>query len=146
MSNTGQVWDRMRDVELVQTPDKAGYLRVKLAYGTSRWTVSVHRLVAGAFYEVDISDYEVNHLDGDKSNNNIRNLELCNRSQNMRHAYAMGLVRISKETRVRCLETGEEFKSIRAAARYFEISCHKTLSRVLDTEMSVRGFHFETIL
>jgi hypothetical protein len=67
------------------TNDK-GYQKVSL-FGKS---VSVHRLVAMAFIP-NPNDYpEVNHIDGDKSNNDVSNLEWCNRSQNMKHAYAIG--------------------------------------------------------
>lgn len=68
------------------TTDK-GYLRVTIG-GKS---VPVHRLVAAAFIPNPLGHKEVNHLDGDKTNNAIRNLEWCSRSDNMKHAYANGL-------------------------------------------------------
>lgn len=39
---------------------------------------------------------EVNHIDGDKSNNDYTNLEWCDRSMNMKHASKLGLLHINK--------------------------------------------------
>lgn len=64
-----------------------GYMRVTLG-GRS---TAVHRLVAAAFIPNPEGLPEVNHLDGDKTNNSAINLAWCTRSQNMLHAYATGL-------------------------------------------------------
>jgi hypothetical protein len=64
-----------------------GYMKVSVG---SR-TVSVHRLVAVAFIPNPEHLREVNHIDGNKANNNVENLEWVTRSQNMKHAYANGL-------------------------------------------------------
>jgi hypothetical protein len=146
VSNYGQVYDRRSDRLVKQQFDRAGYKRVHLTLPTGRLTVSVHRLVAGSFYAIDPSEFEVNHIDGNKANNHIANLELCTRSENMRYAYAMGAVRLPNETRVRCVETGEEFRTIREAARAIGVSDHKSILRVLDKpQYKARGFHFERV-
>ena len=51
----------------------------------------VHRLVANAFIKNTKNYKEVNHIDGNKKNNKVENLEWCNRSQNMQHAVRLGL-------------------------------------------------------
>ncbi|MFA6069813.1 MAG: NUMOD4 domain-containing protein, partial [Janthinobacterium sp.] len=51
----------------------------------------VHRLVAIHFLVNENSFPEVNHIDGNKKNNNVENLEWCNRSFNLKHAYKTGL-------------------------------------------------------
>lgn len=74
---------------VIRTPyvtDK-GYLRVTI----NKKSVSVHRLVAQHFIPNPRGHAEVNHLDGNKRNNAVGNLEWCSRSENMRHAYAIGL-------------------------------------------------------
>lgn len=54
--------------------------------------VSVHRLVAMAFIENPGMVREVNHIDGDKKNNRVDNLEWVDRYENIRHAVRTGLI------------------------------------------------------
>lgn len=55
-------------------------------------TYRVHRLVMMAFKPVKGMDkLEVNHIDGDKKNNTLSNLEWCSSSENQKHAFQMGL-------------------------------------------------------
>lgn len=76
----------------------------------------VHRLVAETFIYNDDPDIyiHVNHIDGDKSNNDASNLEWCTRDYNMRHAYDTGLHDTEK---VMVVETGEIFNTAADCAR-----------------------------
>lgn len=72
---------------------KAGYNRVVLSLidGSQR-SFMVHRLVLMAFNPIDnYENFQVNHIDGNKLNNNISNLEWCTASENQKHAVKMGL-------------------------------------------------------
>jgi hypothetical protein len=53
--------------------------------------ISTHRLVATHFIPNPNCYPEVNHIDGDKKNSDYRNLEWCNKSMNMKHAYRLNL-------------------------------------------------------
>lgn len=53
--------------------------------------VYVHSLVAAAFLGPRPEGYEVNHKDGDKTNNCVANLEYVTQSENIAHAYRIGL-------------------------------------------------------
>lgn len=55
--------------------------------------ISVHKLVVEAFIGKIPEGMEVNHIDGIKTNNDISNLEICTRSENMIHAHSNGLCR-----------------------------------------------------
>ena len=61
-----------------------GYLRVNL----KKKDYYIHRLVANAFL-FDVKP-EVNHIDLNKTNNNVSNLEWCTRGENIAHGYKMG--------------------------------------------------------
>lgn len=75
----------------------AGYYRVALALGPGRQiTRRVARLVAAVFLGPCQIGFEVNHKDGNKQNDCVENLEYVTRGENVRHAFATGLLVRSK--------------------------------------------------
>lgn len=72
-----------------------GYLKVILSKNNKQKTFRVHILVAKAFIPNHKNKLEVNHIDGNKSNNRIDNLEWNTRSENELHAYRNGLAKPS---------------------------------------------------
>ena len=67
------------------TPNACGYLVVGLTCCNVHKKHLVHRLVAKAFIPNPSEYCEVNHIDENKTNNSVTNLEWCNRLQNMQH-------------------------------------------------------------
>lgn len=72
--------------------DKAGYLNCRLRRQNKHVRKRVHRLVAAAFLG-PANGREVNHLDANKANPALSNLEYTDRQGNVMHASAMGLLR-----------------------------------------------------
>lgn len=70
-----------------QGKGNSGYLHVCLCVKSKAKTREVHRLVAEAFLERPHGKTEVNHIDGNKTNNAASNLEWVTRSENVLHAY-----------------------------------------------------------
>lgn len=68
-----------------------GYKIVKLYKNSKQYTFSVHRLVAEHFLEKPSYAECVNHIDGDKTNNVLDNLEWCTYSKNNKEAIRLGL-------------------------------------------------------
>jgi hypothetical protein len=74
--------------ELSQKTKSNGYKEVSLYISPMKSKMTyVHRAVYFAFNPDKDIALQVNHIDGDKSNNNISNLELCTPSKNVRHSY-----------------------------------------------------------
>lgn len=71
--------------------DKQGYLLLDLYKNNKSKTVRVHRLVAQAFIPNPQNKETVNHIDGNKENNTVENLEWATQKEQNEHIYRTGL-------------------------------------------------------
>ena len=72
-------------------PDQKGYLRLRVTVEQRKMTFKMHREVAKAFIPNPNVLPQVNHKDGDKTNNSVDNLEWCTNRENALHAIKNGL-------------------------------------------------------
>jgi hypothetical protein len=144
---------------LKQYKDNKGYKTITLRKNGKRSNgLSVHRLVALHFINNPQNKPEVNHIDGDKTNNHVDNLEWVTKSENHLHAHKTGLHNcyegvkdnLKKGTeftkkRVRCIETNEIFESAAAADRYlgFKSQNVSVVARGGNNQKTAGGYHWE---
>lgn len=118
---------------------RTGYLQVSICEGGKKLTRGVHRLVAEAFISRDDPSLVVNHIDEDKTNNSVENLEWVTCAENINHGTArkraretVGIESLREsasraraeymrmhERPVTNVTTGQTFPSIREAAQAF---------------------------
>lgn len=90
VSNLGRVRN-CDGLVMSQKPSKDGYVRI-LLYKDGKYKAEyAHKLVANAFIPNPDNKPEINHIDANKSNNYVDNLEWVTRSENHHHAVAKGL-------------------------------------------------------
>lgn len=96
ISNKGEIKNAKTNNILKQYLSNRGYLRVTLFKKSKPKKFTVHRLVAENFIknnyiQKEISELQINHKDGNRSNNNVENLEWCTAQENTYHALKNGL-------------------------------------------------------
>lgn len=94
ISSFGRVKNKYEKI-LKTNIDKDGYERITLNYKGFYQTIKIHILVAYAFIKKPKDFYKikytVNHIDGVKTNNTINNLEWLTYSDNLKHAFKIGI-------------------------------------------------------
>lgn len=104
-----------------------GYLRVELIKNHKPHFLRVHRLVAQAFIPNPMNKPQINHKDGNKTNNCVDNLEWVTNQENCEHAQKNGLTNYNEKP-VALIDKGKiikRFDSISAAARQMNIRFNK---------------------
>lgn len=143
VSDRGRV--RNKDTNYILRPGLAGngYYTVALYKDKKATTQYVHALVSDAFISRREKSMTVNHKDGDKTNNNLSNLEVVTYSDNLQHAYKNGLNKHPKPVRI--VETGEVFKSHTDCAKAID-GCAGDITYCLSGKLkSHKGLHFEYV-
>lgn len=85
-------------------PNWNNYVQVHLSkYGKSKMLV-VHRLVAQAFIPNPLNLPQVNHIDGNKFNNSVENLEWCTAKENINYSWKLGLSKTYPHTKGKLTE------------------------------------------
>lgn len=93
VSNLGRIKSfKRKDIKILrQIISKKGYLYINLYKNKKLKFKKIHRLVLETFdFLVNCENFQCNHMDGNKKNNLLNNLEWCNNSENQKHMYKLG--------------------------------------------------------
>lgn len=156
ISSSGTVRNDRTGNDITPALSNSGYLRVRLWKKGKGKNFYVHRLVALAFIANTDQKSEVNHIDGDKTNNVASNLEWVTGKENKRHCREV-LGKINRhpnveaahkacKKRVRCVDTGKEYESITAAAKDIGVVQGALSTHLLGKVRRCKGLTFEHIL
>jgi hypothetical protein len=108
--------------------------------------VSLNRVIANSFFDANIDGMEVNHIDGDKTNNAIWNLEVVTHEENMEHAYRMGLM--PRPYKILNVETGETYRSLLELSRALGLCSSARIpkeARETGSSFKLRGCWFRIV-
>lgn len=147
VSNFGRVksFQTGSDYILNQVKDWDGYMQLQLYKNNKPTTCKIHRLVANAFIPNPENKPQVNHIDEDKTNNMVSNLEWATAKENCNHGTHNE--RISKPVKAIDIANGEwnEYYSTRECARQLSID-HSSITKQLKGKLRrVGGYIFEYV-
>ena len=125
--------------------DQDGYERVSLYYNNQSQLLGVHRLVAQTFLPNPENLPQVNHKNGNKSDNRVVNLEWISQNRNIAHSIESGLRDPGFRYTISRLEDGKQFVSAAELAREIDIE-YRTLCRMLKdnngSAIQIGQFHY----
>ena len=120
-----------------------GYIRVYIF----NKTFALHRLIALTFIDNPYKKEQVNHIDGNKINNNIENLEWVTNSENQIHKFKIGLGNNKFIKKIIQLDLDlnqiKQFNSIMEASRELNISYNKIKNNLCNKQLLTEGFIFQ---
>lgn len=141
-----------KGINFKQETTKDGYKRVVLMKEGVKQRYMVHRLVAQTFIENPENKPYINHIDGDKGNNVVANLEWCTNSENVLHADSIGLRDMSNHQpsnskSILCVEKEIEFKSISKALKWLGTTnkSTSTITRAIKNNRKAFGYTWEYV-
>lgn len=151
VSDEGDIKHKQTGKIRKQKLNKDNYLEINLSMGSRHSVVhrQVHRLVAEAFIPNPENKPQVNHKDGDTTNNCVSNLEWVTPSENQLHAVKIGIINSCNRGGKPCIQkdiqgnTIRVFDSMSEASKILNIS-QSCINRVcLGQRKSAKGFIFE---
>lgn len=159
VNSDGNILNSVTGKQLKPVVQSNGYTHVTLCDENGHHQTSVHKIVATEFIPNPHGYSEINHIDGNKSNNRVDNLEWCDRRENMKHAYRTGLQKpnqsqitesLSKAVEtlkrpIRDIETGECFSSIAECARSLNRTPGAVSAQLNGRSKTVSGRRYEFV-
>ena len=143
VTEDGKIWSHKSKKFLNPGKHRNGYLQVALWQNNKPKYYFIHRLVAEAFIPNPNNLPQVNHKDENKTNNNVWNLEWCNRKYNMNYGTMRERSAHNHGKPVRCIETGVVYYSIKDAEKQNGIT--HVFDSCKNPKRTAGGYHWEYV-
>lgn len=119
------------------------YYGVDLSKASKIKRKHIHRIVAETFIPNPYNKPEVNHIDGNKLNNNVENLEWVTKSENAIHAYRKLKRTPPRNAPITCIETGKKYKKMLDAQKETGILITSICNYLAGKSSHAGGFHWK---
>lgn len=134
---------RVKDNKLLKPHiHRCGYMCVVLRKDGMQKQKRIHRLVAEAFIPNPYNKPQVNHIDGNKKNNCVDNLEWCTNQENIAHSLKFGL---RPQQRVMVVETGEVYENAKVCANAIGGNYGNVYHCIKGERKTHKGYHFKGV-
>ena len=156
-------YDKTQEVKILSLNKSSRYLRVTLFKNGKRRKLLVHRLVACTFIPNPDNKPTVNHINENKHDNRVENLEWATHKEQSGHGTLQErkakartgqkhteqtkqkMRNKSKKKRVRCINTGQEFESCSQASRELKVDVSDLCKCCKGLKQDCKGLKFEYI-
>lgn len=149
ITSEGQVISKRTGRKIKAFKNSSGYLVSTISYNGVRKSFSVHRQVLLAFTPIpDHEKFDVNHLDGDKTNNCLDNLDWYTKSDNMKHAkWVLGKRSQINYKKIRVFNSiwGKIFYNAHDVATFLGVHIQSVYRAVEKGRKTLKGFELEYI-
>lgn len=124
VDDLGNVYSKSGNI-LKSSINHRGYLMINLMINGKRKGLAVHKAVLNSFIEPPFKNAQVNHIDGNKQNNCLSNLEWCSPKENTQHSlYILNNILLRGRNIIAIHDSGwiKEFRSLRECAKFLKCS------------------------
>lgn len=144
ITDDGRVWSYRTNRFMKPCDNGNGYLFVSLWLDGKKKKFKIHRLVGEAFLPPPApGETDIGHKDDCRWNNCVDNLQWMTRAENLDTPNFRQLNKHKQWTKIRCVETGEVFKSQAEAGREKNIHPYGINRVLFGKQKTAGGYHWE---
>jgi hypothetical protein len=135
-----------KEIAIIPDKNKSGYCYVHLFKDGKEKNCLLHRLVAETFIPNPDNKPEVNHIDGNKYNNQVSNLEWVSSEENKQHAWENKLCNAEhRKTKIKCIQNGVVYNSVVECAKLLNVDRRSIFRQLKGEKEYVKGYSFERV-
>lgn len=146
VSSYGRLWSNISHRELRTYINSDGYVMATFPISGVKKRRMMHRIVANAFIPNTEGKPQINHIDANRTNNHVENLEWCTPSENTRHSFKLGISKGTPHHEKPVVRSdGKLYNSMSDAARDLNVPYSYIRDVCNGTQKTTRGYGFQRV-